>query len=290
MGCIVRETKLEIDKAPDLPVANAEIAALLERLNDSHTFFIPPRNANKVNYGWRAKVFGNRCYVTDVRAGSDAESKGMRPGDQVLTINGFSVDRASTQRLNYAMKVLIPRRMLHLELRDPAGKLLHLDVASAVKKHKVIAGLGSEDWDLWDRENESEKAWSRESAKYKEVEPDLMVLKIPGFLQTGSDVNGLFKKAREHKTLIVDLRGTPGGLEASLQSYLADIFDHDVKIGNLLSRDKTASWTIKSNRHDLFSGKLIVLVDRETVSSGEIFVRVVQMNIEARFWATIAPA
>jgi hypothetical protein len=48
---LVRETKLEIGKAPDLPVANAEIAALLGRLNDSHTFFIPPRNANKVDYG-----------------------------------------------------------------------------------------------------------------------------------------------------------------------------------------------------------------------------------------------
>jgi hypothetical protein len=76
----------------------------------------------------------------------------------------------------------------------------------------------------------------------------------------------------------VDLRETPGGLEASLQSYLADIFDHDVKIGDLLSCDKTTSWTIKSNRHGLFSGKLIVLVDRETVSSGEISALVVQIE------------
>ena len=68
---LVRQAKLDISKASDLPGADAQIAGLLERLGDAHTSFIPTRNPFSVEYGWHFKTFGNRCYVTDVRPGSD---------------------------------------------------------------------------------------------------------------------------------------------------------------------------------------------------------------------------
>jgi C-terminal processing protease CtpA/Prc len=139
-------------------------------------------------------------------------------------------------------------------------------------------GLGSWDWDLWDRNIEREDAWGRIRAQYKEFGPELMVLRIPAFGQTGIDVDNLIKKARNHKTLIVDLRGTPGGLEVSVMDYLGDIFDHDLKIGDRVGRDKTRPLMVKCNRHDTFVGHLIVLVDSETASAGEIFARVVQIE------------
>jgi C-terminal processing protease CtpA/Prc len=275
---LVRETKEKIDQTPDTTVANAEIEALLERLNDSHTFFSPPRNLATVDYGWEFNIFGNRGFVTRVRPKSDAESKGMGPGDEVLTIDGFAVDRAGAPKLKYAMNILMPRSSLQLDLRDPSGKLLHLTVAAAVKKHPPVEGLGGSSWNLNQQRIDGEKAWDKEKAKYRELGPELMVLRIPAFVQTGFDVDALFRRARAHNTLIMDLRGTPGGLEDSVLSCLGDIFDHDVKIGNWVKRNKVSTLTAKSNRRDAFRGNLIVLVDSETASGGEIFARVVQIQ------------
>ncbi len=275
---LIRETKLNVDKAPDMTVANAQIAALLERLDDSHTHFIPPRNLATVDYGWKFKIIGNRAYVTEVSPKSDAESKGVKPGDEVLTIDGFAVDRAGAPKLRYAMNVLMPRSSLQLDLRDPAGKLLHLNVAAKVERHAAVAGLGDSSWNLNERRIDAENAWSKERAEYKEFGPELMVLRIPAFVQTGVDVDSLFKIARAHKALIVDLRGTPGGTIVSVLSFLEDVFSHDVKVGNWVQRKKVDPVIVKANPKDAFGGDLIVLVDSETASGGDIFARVVQLQ------------
>jgi C-terminal processing protease CtpA/Prc len=275
---LVRETKLNIAKAPDAAVADAEIAALVERLNDSHTIFIPPRNVNTVDYGWQFKVVGNHCFVTEVSPKSDADNKGMRPGDELLTINGFIVDRVSAPKLKYAMSVLLPRTRLQVELRDPAGKLLQLTVDASIKKHSTVAGLGGSSWYSNQQIIDREEAWLKARAQYKELGTELMIIRIPEFLQTGSDVDNLFKKAQAHKTLIVDLRGTPGGRVDSVQSYLGGVFSHDLKVGDFVQRSKTSPIAVKSNRKDAFNGDLIVLVDSETASGGELFARAVQLE------------
>jgi carboxyl-terminal processing protease len=105
-----------------------------------------------------------------------------------------------------------------------------------------------------------------------------MILRIPEFIQMDSDVDSIFKKARTHKTLIVDLRGTPGGLVDSVVSFLGDIFTQDVKIGDWVQRNKIDPLTVKNNHREAFTGDLIVLIDSKTASGGEIFARVVQLQ------------
>ena len=114
---LVRETKRNIEEAPSMAAANAQIEGLLERLNDSHTHFLPPRNFTPVAYGWQFQIIGKRAYVTEVDPESDAEKQGMRPGDELLTIDRFAVERASAPKLKYVMKVLAPRDSLQLDLR-----------------------------------------------------------------------------------------------------------------------------------------------------------------------------
>jgi len=272
---LVRETKQRIDQAPNITVANADIEALLENLDDSHTNFFPSPNAVTADYGWRFKVVGNRSLVTEVHAKSDAESKGMLPGDEVLTIDGFAVDRVGAKKLEYAMN-LMPRSSLQLVLRDPAGKILRLTVNSDVHRHGVITNLSGSSWYITEIMMKREDAWLKERAQYKDLGPDLMVLKVPAFFQTGLDVDEIFKKARAHKTLIVDLRGCPGGRSDSLNDYLGDIFNHEVKLGGLVQRNKVTPAVVKGR--GVFSGNLIVLIDSETASAGEIFSRVVQLQ------------
>ena len=275
---LVRQTRENIDRAPDMDTANAEIEALLEKLNDSHTNFIAPRNTYRVDYGWSFRIIGNRGFITKVKARSDAETKGVRPGDELLTIDGFTVDRVSAPKLKYAIYEFFPRKRLQLTLRDRAGKLLDLTVDSEIKEQTAIAGLGGSSWYRNQNIIDAENYWDKAKASYKDLGPELMILRIPAFYQMGFDVDNLMGQARAHKTLIVDLRGTPGGTTDSVLSYLGNLFDHDMKIGDWIKRNKVSPIMVKSRGQSAFTGNLILLVDSETASGGEILARTVQIQ------------
>ena len=66
----------------------SEIAALLDSLHDTHTFLVLPPRTHVHDYGFQMEMIGDRCYVVRVRAGSDAEKKGLRQGDEILDLRG----------------------------------------------------------------------------------------------------------------------------------------------------------------------------------------------------------
>src|SRR5205085_3123601 len=75
---LVKKTRENIDKSHDMEEAIAQIESLLQLLHDSHTSFFPPGQGNAVDYGWRFKIIGRQTYITEVRAGSDAEKQGVQ--------------------------------------------------------------------------------------------------------------------------------------------------------------------------------------------------------------------
>src|SRR5215831_9628940 len=84
----VRETKEKIDQSPTLSMALSHVAAALDVLDDSHTFFLPPSRPVRIDFGYQLQMIGDKCFVVRVRPHSDAEAKGLKPGDQVLALNG----------------------------------------------------------------------------------------------------------------------------------------------------------------------------------------------------------
>src|SRR6478672_4729486 len=85
----VAEAKQQIEKATSFNMAMSHIAAALDSLNDSHTFFLPPQHAYRHTYGLQYQMIGNRCFVTQFRPHSDADTKGVKPGDELLAIDGY---------------------------------------------------------------------------------------------------------------------------------------------------------------------------------------------------------
>jgi C-terminal processing protease CtpA/Prc len=99
----------KIETAPSMNQALADIAGAVDALGDSHTFFIPPPRPYKHSYGWEMQPIGDSdCFVTVVRPGSDAEKKGLKPGDQVLTVNGYSAIREDMWKIKYVFNILRP--------------------------------------------------------------------------------------------------------------------------------------------------------------------------------------
>jgi C-terminal processing protease CtpA/Prc len=104
----VAEAKQKISTTTSMNMALSHIAGALDALNDSHTFFLPPQHANHYDYGWQYQTIGEHCFVTRVRPKSDAEAKGMKPGDEVLTLNGYTPTRDNLRKMQYVFSVLRP--------------------------------------------------------------------------------------------------------------------------------------------------------------------------------------
>src|SRR4051794_14669802 len=83
--------KLNVDPTRDAMMMT--IASAVLSLDDSHTTFFPPSRAAEIEYGWNVNMVGEACYVKAIKPKSDAEVKGLKVGDRVLSIDGVRPTR-----------------------------------------------------------------------------------------------------------------------------------------------------------------------------------------------------
>jgi C-terminal processing protease CtpA/Prc len=275
----VAEAKQNIENATSFNMSMSHIEAALDSLNDSHTFLIPPQHAYRYDSGLRYQMVGDRCFVMRVRPKSDAESKGIKPGDEIVAINGYNVSRRDLWKMQYVFGILRPQPTLLLGLRNSTGVQRRVDIAAKVRDIKRITDLtgsngGSDIWDMI-REAETDEHLTR--ARYMEYGNQLMVLKVPEFSFSAAEADTMIGKARKHTNLIIDLRGNPGGDVEALKYLVGGIFEKEVKIADRTGRKGTKPEIAKA-RHNPFTGKLVVLVDSKSASAAELFARIVQLE------------
>ncbi|MGH9724627.1 MAG: S41 family peptidase [Candidatus Acidiferrales bacterium] len=268
------DARQRISAAKSQDEALLTIAAAVAALKDSHTRFMPPSRPYYVDYGWVAQAVGDSaCYVTAVRPDSDAAAKGLKAGDQILSINGVPLTRADISDIEYAYRVF-PQSGFHLSVRSPGGPDRTL-VAMA----KVIPGqemITHTDVMAWGRAHGNEDRPDR--SRYHEANKQILFWELPDFLMDPHDVAKITRKAHSYETIVLDLRGDPGGNSESLEKFIGEFFDHDVKIADRMGRQPLQPAIAKTAGKKAFGGKLIVLVDSESKSAAEIFARVVQLE------------
>lgn len=268
----------KIRNAGSLSQSFGVIAGFLDGLNDSHTFFTPPSRPYRVDYGYRMQIYGSACFVSRVRPGTDAESK-VHPGDEVLGYNNFAVNRGDFWKMSYYFNSLAPQKASILEVRNPDGQPRNVTVDAKVRELKKVIDLTGQDAgaDFWDLIREEENADHIVRQRWLNV-GDVMIWKMPEFYVEDREVDRIFSDARKHKTLILDLRGNHGGAVTTLDRMLGNVFDHDVKIADRIGRKDMKPEIAKTRGSDVFTGKLIVLVDSVSASAAELFPRVVQLE------------
>lgn len=273
-----RDFDEKIKSAPTLSQAFGVVAAFLDGLNDSHTYFRPPARPYSVDYGYRMRIFGDTAFITHVRPGTDAESK-VHTGDRVVGYNGFAVNRRSFQKLSYYYESLSPQKATQLIIIDPKGQQRQVQVDASVKELKKTLDLAGEGatFDLWQLVREEQNRDHVVRQRYYEM-GDVMIWKMPEFFLSDDEVDHLFGIARKHKTLILDLRGNLGGMTATLERMVGNVFDHDVKIADRVGRKEMKPQLAKSRGSSAFSGKMILLVDSASASAAELFVRTMQLE------------
>jgi C-terminal processing protease CtpA/Prc len=264
-----------IKNSPSIGEGFRMVAAYLDGLKDSHTYFRPPDRANRQDYGFRMQMVGENAYVVRTRPGTDAEAK-THPGDLVVHYMGYSVNRGDFEPLSMTFNVLMPQPALRLELADPDGNSRQAIVTPKAKPgHKVMdLTNGTDIWQLL-RAEENEDHVVRQ--RYIES-GNVMIWKMPEFALDENEVDHMFSIVRKHQTLILDLRSNPGGYTDTLEKVVGNLFDHDVKISDRIGRKEMKPQLAKTVGSRAFTGKIIVLVDSNSASAAELFARVMQLE------------
>ena len=267
----VAEEKLAAAKTSSQ--ALAIIAQVLMDFNDSHLFLIPPSTNLAVEYGWRMSAIGDKVYVTHVKPGSDAEAKGLKPGDQILSIGGFKPNKKELWKIKYYYNQIGKRTSLVLNVLSPgedAPKIF--DIKSQIKTLPRAISFSSYFRlfdNFYDEENDKHRFWSYGNT---------LIWRMPSFEFDPSTVDGLMERARNSQNLILDLRGNGGGYVKTLEALASNFFDKDVKIADLKGRKVMDPILAKARGKAKFGGRVIVLVDSESGSAAEIFARVMQIE------------
>lgn len=265
-----------IGRATSLPDAMSAIAQFAMELGDSHTYFIPPRQTVRVDYGWSMQSIGDTCYVVDLKPKSDAWRQGVRPGDRVEVVNGFRPTRANLLQLRYLFQVLRPQPGLHVELLSAAGVARELNLAADVKRSPAITDLSS-DSGIQQAAIEYERSISAKESFFITIEPDVVIWRLPSFSVTDAQIAYGLRMARRAKALVLDLRGNGGGFERILLNLIGALNHEDTKVGTVRERNGDTALVAPGAGASAYDGQLAVLVDSRSASASEIFARTVQL-------------
>jgi len=224
-------------------------------------------------------MIGDWCIVTQVRPHSDAEAKGVKPGAQILTLNGYTPTRDTLGTIQYIFAALRPQPSLRLGLQDPSGAKRDAEINTKFHQKKLVTDLtgAAGASDIWNiiRDEQTEEHLMR--ARSAELGDQILVLKLPAFDFTSIEVGEMIAKARKHQALIVDLRGNSGGSIETLRYLIGGVFDKEVKIADRVGRKESKPEIAKPAREP-FTGKIVVLVDNRSASASELFARVMQIE------------
>jgi len=271
-----KEADDKIKQAASLGQMFGIIAQALLDFDDSHTFFIPPQRAATTDYGVDMLMIGDRCHLVLVKPDSDAEAKGVKVGDQLLSIDGIAVTRENSWKMAYLYYSLRPKPGLRIVVQSPGGQPRQVDVLAATKKRQVIQQVDDDYFGDFLRQSERDARLNRH--RYHEIGKDLFIWKMPQFDMNEGEVDSMMDRARKHKGLILDLRGNGGGLETTLKRLVSNFFGHEVKIGDWKGRKETKPVIARPRASSYFEGDLVVLIDSLSGSAAEVFARVVQLE------------
>lgn len=263
----LQEYQARLADAPDLGAANRVIAAFVAGLHDSHTYYMPPRGSFDFFYGFRMQMIGGRCFVTHVRPGSDAALR-VHPGDQVLRVEGYSVNAQDFGDLTYDLYTLEPRGGLHLDLRSPDGAMRSVVVMTKFVRH---SGFGPST-------AEAQQIETLYKDRHQTV-GSVFIWKIPEFAPEGISAKA-WKQAQQAPAIVLDLRGNPGGELDSLEHLAGYFLPDKTLIARVSGRDQHKPLRVSSH-HPPYAGKLVVLVDSESASAAELLARVLQLEHRA---------
>jgi carboxyl-terminal processing protease len=278
---LTAQAKERIDKAASVSDMLTAIFALVDKLQDSHTVFLPPGRVARIKFGFNAKAYGDEIRVYEVKKNSAADVAGLQPGDRITLVNGFRVERESWQKMMLYFRQLQPVARMDLQIVRGDQPPQKISVDAKVDQGQLVRDVTEIDtvYQLI-REEQSDRG-DDDKYHYSVRDDGVGYVEFREFPNNMEFLDNLVGKIRNSKATIVDLRGNPGGAINTLASTLGHFETEATALMDMIGRKKTETVTVKP-RQPRLDGPMFILVDSETASAGEIFARHFQKSGRAK--------
>jgi carboxyl-terminal processing protease len=206
-------------------------------------------DGNFVGLGIELKAAEGALLIVKVIPGSPAEQARLRPNDSIVSVNGRSTAELSTDEAANL-------------LQGPEGSTVQLAVVTPGQPPRLVAVR---------RAHVDIPSVTDEAI----LDPDQGIgyLKLTCFQKsTSRDLDAALWKLHRlgMRSLIIDLRGNPGGLLTSA----VEVVDKFVGSGTIVStrgRNPSEDFNYSAHRANTWTIPLIVLIDGDSASASEIF-------------------
>jgi carboxyl-terminal processing protease len=259
-----------VDSAKTAELVDDAIQHMLTKL-DPHSAYISSRDREEANEDLRGNfegigiefnIFHDTLVVVTALSGGPSEAVGLRPGDQIVKVNGKVI--ASVGLSNFDVTKY---------LKGPKGTEVKIDVVRKNEKNPIEFTIIRDKIPQFSVD-----------ASYM-VDSEIGYIKVSRFSQTTYDE---FMKAMEKlkkqgmKKLVLDLQGNPGGYMNQAIDLADEFLPKGEKIVFTKGKDtRYNSEALSTEKGDFEQGDLIVLVNEGSASASEIVSGALQDNDRA---------
>ncbi len=232
------------------------IPGLLRHL-DPHTVFFDPgqyeqlrqmESSTRKGFGTVVSILPGRVVVLQALPNTPSERAGMSPGDEILAVNGYRLDRLEFDQIIELLNVSKQKAAQLVVRRPDNARLLELTLTP-------------------------EDMQSSSVDRIFEIKPGIGFIRATGFEEKTA---GQFRQAIETlggnklKGLVIDLRNNPGGLvEAALDIASAFLKPHDL-ILSAKGRNVPETFQRVPDDNKPYTFPIAVIVNAKTASAAEI--------------------
>lgn len=255
-----------VDEIDPEEFMQAGISGMLKTL-DPYTIFIDEKRKDEIDLMTNGKyggigisigVRGDNVTIVEILDGYSAQKQGLRIGDVIIEAGGKPISSKNVDEVSSLVKgepgTMVKLRIVRNENKDTIDFNL-------VREEIIIKNIAYYDF-------------------YPENSNNAYI-KLSNFSRSASDelkkALRELKSKKEIKSIILDLRGNPGGLLDVAVDICDKFLKKDLLIVSTRGREPSSEKKYFSSQEPMYGdGKLVVLVNENSASASEIFAGAIQ--------------
>ncbi|MBZ5726270.1 MAG: hypothetical protein LAP87_14885 [Acidobacteriia bacterium] len=293
------ELRVKLDQSTTMEEARQIMQSMLERLKETHFHIVPAEayeeldkpGSREGNPGIDVRILEGQAVVTSVDADSPAAARGVKPGWQIVRVDGKelapALGRIQESFAKSTLLDLIRTRAVTSRLSGAAGTPVKADFVNGAGKPVALSLDRARPRGIMARLGYLPPMyfWTESRA----IRPGIGYVRFDIFFepeQLMKAVGDALKSCGECRGFIIDVRGNPGGIGALAMGLAGWFMDRQgLQLGNMFLRANTIKFVVFP-RPQPFRGPLAILVDGCSASTSEIFAGGLKDLARARIFGT----